>query len=169
MTPQIKGAGHFSLFICIDKIVLVMGLKWPLFLIIYFKPWFMFREYQSQVSVFKYLWTLCSWSAFIHALQWRHNGRNSISNHQPHNYLLSRLFRCRSKKTSKLCVTGLCAGNSPLTGEFPAQMASNVENVSIWWCHQVLMCPLFRIMCKTMVDQTPHFYKYSATMNHRVM
>ena len=33
----------------------------------------------------------------------------------------------RSKKTSKLRVTGLCAGNSPGTGEFPAQMASNAE------------------------------------------
>ena len=41
----------------------------------------------------------------------------------------------RSKKTSKLRVTGLCAGNSPMTGEFPAQMASNAENVSIWWRH----------------------------------
>ena len=39
------------------------------------------------------------------------------------------------KKTSKLCVTGLCAGNSPVTGEFPAQMASNAENVSICWQH----------------------------------
>ena len=39
------------------------------------------------------------------------------------------------KKTSKLRVTGLCAGNSPETGEFPAQMASNAENVSIWWRH----------------------------------
>ena len=38
-------------------------------------------------------------------------------------------------KTSKLRVTGLCAGNSPETGEFPAQMASNAENVSIWWRH----------------------------------
>ena len=28
-------------------------------------------------------------------------------------------------------VAGLCAGNSPVTGEFPAQIASNVENVSI--------------------------------------
>ena len=37
------------------------------------------------------------------------------------------------KKTSKLRVTGLCEGNSPVTGEFPAQMASNAENVSIWW------------------------------------
>ena len=26
-------------------------------------------------------------------------------------------------------------GNSPVTGEFPAQMASNAENVSIWWRH----------------------------------
>ena len=26
-------------------------------------------------------------------------------------------------------------GNSPGTGEFPAQMDSNAENVSIWWRH----------------------------------
>ena len=39
----------------------------------------------------------------------------------------------RSKKTSKLRVIGLCAGNSPVTGEFPAQRANNAENVSIWW------------------------------------
>ena len=68
-------------------------------------------------------------------LRWRHNGRDSVSNHQPHDCLLSRLFRRRSKKTSKLRVTGLCSGNSPGTGEFPAQMASYAENVSIWWRH----------------------------------
>ena len=68
-------------------------------------------------------------------LQWRHDGCNYVSNHQPHDRLLNRLFRRRSKKTSKLRVTGLCAGNSPGTGEFPAQMASNAENVSIWWRH----------------------------------
>ena len=34
-------------------------------------------------------------------------------------------------KTSKLRVTGLCEGNSLVTGEFPAQMASNAENISI--------------------------------------
>ena len=28
-------------------------------------------------------------------------------------------------------------GNSPGTGEFPAQLASNAENVSIWWRHHV--------------------------------
>ena len=72
------------------------------------------------------------------SLQWRHNGRDSVSNHQPHDCLLSRLFRRRSKKTSKLRVTGLCAVNSPVTGDFPAQMASNAENVSIWWRHHVV-------------------------------
>ena len=71
------------------------------------------------------------------SLQWRHNGRDSVSNHQPYDCLLNRLFRRRSKKTSNLCVTGLCAGNSPGTGEFHAQMASNAENVSIWWRHHV--------------------------------
>ena len=69
------------------------------------------------------------------SLRWRHNGRDSVSNHQPHDWLLNRLFRRRSKKTSKLSVTGLCAGNSPGTGVFTAQMASNAENVSIWWRH----------------------------------
>ena len=65
------------------------------------------------------------------SLQWRHNEHDSGSNHQPHDCLLNRLFRRRSKKTSKLRVTGLCAGISPVTGEFPAQKASNAENVSI--------------------------------------
>ena len=69
------------------------------------------------------------------ALQWRHNEQDSVSNHQSHNCLPNCLFRPGSNKTSKLRVTGLCAGNSPGTGEFPAQMASNAENVSIWWRH----------------------------------
>ena len=69
------------------------------------------------------------------ALRWRHNGHDGVSNYQPHHCLVNRLFGCRSKKKSKLRVTGLCAGNSPGTGEFPAQKASNAENVSIWWRH----------------------------------
>ena len=39
------------------------------------------------------------------------------------------------KKTPTLRATGLCEGNSPVTGEFSAQKASNAENVSIWWRH----------------------------------
>ena len=68
----------------------------------------------------------------VFPLLWRHNGHGSVSNHH---CLLNRLFGCKSKKTSKLRVTGLCVGNSPGTGEFPTQMASNAENVSIWWRH----------------------------------
>ena len=68
-------------------------------------------------------------------LQWRHNEHDGVSNHQPHDCLLNGLFRRRSKKTSKLRVTDLCEGNSPVTSEFPAQRASNAKNVSIWWRH----------------------------------
>ena len=49
-------------------------------------------------------------------LRWRHNRRDGVSNHLSDYCLLNRLFRRRSKKTSKLCVTGICAGNSPVTG-----------------------------------------------------
>ena len=85
-----------------------------------------------------------------YVLQWRHNGRNCVSNNQTHDCLLNRLFRRRSKKTSKLRVTGLCAGNSPVTGEFPAQMAGNAENVSIWWRHH-------GIANKSQTNTTMHF------------
>ena len=76
-------------------------------------------------------------SESVHALQWRHNKRDGVSNHQPHDCLLNRLFGRRSKKlkTSKFRVTGLCEGNSPASGEFPAQRAGNAENVCIWWRH----------------------------------
>ena len=55
----------------------------------------------------------------ISSLQWRHNDHDGVSNHQPHHCLLSCLFGHRSKKTSKLRVTGLCEGNSPVTGDHP--------------------------------------------------
>ena len=71
----------------------------------------------------------------IITLRWRQNDHAGVSDHQPHRCLLNRLFGRKSKKTSKLRVTGLCAGNSQGTGEFPAQMASYAENVSIWWRH----------------------------------
>ena len=82
-------------------------------------------------------------------LQWRHNDRDCVSNHQPNYCLLNRFFRRRSKKTSKLRVTGLCAGHSPVTGEFPAQRASTAENVSIWWRHYDYMAPeWWPLVCK---------------------
>ena len=71
----------------------------------------------------------------IFTLQWRHNGRDGVSNHWHLNCLLNRGFWGRWKKTSKLCVTGLCVGNSPITGDFPTQRASKAEDVPIWWHH----------------------------------
>ena len=72
-------------------------------------------------------------------LHWHHNERDGVSNHQLHDWLLNCLFGLRSKKTSKLRVTGrywpFCAGNSPVTSEFPAQKASNADYVSMWWRH----------------------------------
>ena len=78
-------------------------------------------------------------------LQWRHFGCDGVLNLQPH-HCFTRLFRHRSKKASKLRVTGLCAGNSPVTGEFPVQIASNAESVSIWLRHHectFLTCDLY--------------------------
>ena len=72
------------------------------------------------------------------SLQWRHSEHDGLSNHQPYGCFLNHLFRRRSKKTSKLRVTGLCEGNSPVTGEFPSQRASIAKNVSIWWRHHVI-------------------------------
>ena len=74
------------------------------------------------------------------ALWWRHNERDCVSNHQPRDGLRNRLFRHIWKETSKLRVTGLCAGNSPVTGEFRAQMASNA-----WKCFH-LMTSSWRIL-----------------------
>ena len=55
----------------------------------------------------------------------------------PASRLFTRLFGRRPKKTSKHKAPRQwpCDGNSPVTDEFPAQMASNAENVSIWWRH----------------------------------
>ena len=93
------------------------------------------------------LWFFCCCWAEEAALQWCHNGHDRVSNHQPHDCLLNHLFRRRSKKTSKLRVTGLCAGNSPGTGEFPAQRASNVENIFIWWRHGWISSQMNNLRC----------------------
>ena len=123
--------------------------------------------------------TLC-YKPMAYTLLWRHNEHDSVSNYQPHSCLLNRLFRRRSKKTSKPCVTGLCVGNSPGTGEFPAQRASNAENVSIWWRHHVNATfkrvnfydyrnPSFDITTTIIADLTLFLVEsHSTTFNHMV-
>ena len=94
-----------------------------------------YREYIVPISTYLvYTYLFWSYRRLKTTLQWRHN-------HQPHDCLLNRLFGRRLQETSKLRVTGLCEGNSPVTGEFPTQRASNVENVSIWWRHHEYVRP----------------------------
>ena len=70
---------------------------------------------------------VCWWSGAASSqcltLQWRHNERDGVSNPQPHDCFFDRLFKVQIKENIKV------------TGEFPAQMANNAENVSIWWRH----------------------------------
>ena len=88
----------------------------------------------------------------LSTLQWRHNERNGVSNHQSHQCLLNHLFGRRSKKTSTFRDTCLCTGNSSVTSEFPAQRASNAENVPIWFFHHVtLFC---RKACVHWIDNS---------------
>ena len=69
---------------------------------------------------------VCVYSA-LHSSQWRYNERDDLSIHLRLDCLLNRLFRCISKKIPKLRVPGLWEVNLPVTGEFPAQRASNAE------------------------------------------
>ena len=59
---------------------------------------------------------------------------SSLASQAPASRLFTQPFiHAQIKEKSKLRVAGLCVGNSPVTDEFPAQRASNAENVSIWW------------------------------------
>ena len=58
-----------------------------------------------------------------------------LANHRRLACLLNRFIKRKSKKTSKLRVTGLCERNPPVTSAFPSQRANNAENVSIWRRH----------------------------------
>ena len=85
------------------------------------------KMYQLKMVIKVWIEPSLQFEVLLFTLQWHHNERVGISNHQSPDCLLNRLFRPRSKKASKLRITGLCAGNLPMTGELPAQRASNVE------------------------------------------
>ena len=95
---------HFSLVI-------------PHFTYIYTYLTYLHKDFYTTVVAFKHKKSsvhsrICNCSP-SDSLRWRQNGRDSVSNHQPHDCLFNRLLRPRSKKTSKIRVTGLCVGNSP--------------------------------------------------------
>ena len=78
---------------------------------------------------------------YFNALQWRHNDHDDVSNHQPHGCLLNRFFQVEIKEKIKAPRHWPLCGKFTGTGEFPAQMASNAENVSIWWRHHGYFFP----------------------------
>ena len=76
-------------------------------------------------------------SPLMSSLQWRYDECNGFSDHRRLHCLLNCCFRRRSKKSSKLRITSLCMGNSPVTDEFLSQRISSAQNVFIWWRHHV--------------------------------
>ena len=86
-----------------------------------------------KLIVFIVLW-LKETSPFVHVavctLQWRHNERHWVSNHRHFDCIL---IACSGADQRIHQHSALLAF---VTGEFPAQKASNAENVSIWWRHQ---------------------------------
>ena len=89
-------------------------------------------------------------------LQWSHNEHDGIQITSLTIVYSSVYSRRRSKKTPNLHVTGLCEGNSPVTGEFPVQKASNAQNVSVWWRHHDLAFSVVASQYIGLVMQEPH-------------
>ena len=54
------------------------------------------------MMIWPIFWKWKKYLLCIYTLEWHHNGCDGISNHLPRDCLLKRLFRPRSKKTSKL-------------------------------------------------------------------
>ena len=99
-----------------DVIVIICaGQNDPRKIFAYCLSWCWIRNIPGELNEYHGYWC----PGPLYSLEWRHYERDGVSNHQPYDCLLNRLFRRRSTKTSTLRVTGLCAGNSPGTGEFP--------------------------------------------------
>ena len=133
---------HYDVTVMVHQPVDQIGPIWSSIEVL--KPFFMLWGQTLQLALLQSLFSY--WKCRPHAtaimtstsLQWRHNGCHGVSNHQPHDCLLNRWFRRRSKKTSKLRDTGLCAGNSPVTGEFPHKWPVTrkmfpFDDVIIYW------------------------------------
>ena len=73
---------------------------------------------------------------FWESLQWLHNERDSISNHQSYDCLLNGLPMRRSKNISKLRVTDFCAGNPPMNSPHKRPVTREMfpfDDVIMYW------------------------------------
>ena len=71
-----------------------------------------YEKYLNSVNIYSLGYGLRDCKYFVKVpLQWRHNEHDGVSNHQPHDCLLNRLFRRRSQKIK-------APRRWPLCGEF---------------------------------------------------
>ena len=77
----------------------------------------------------------------------------------------NRLLKCKSKKTPKFHISGLCDGNSPVTSEFPTQRASNTDNVFTLWRHHDLKLFLWN---RLEMNSTGSCYWYTKSFSELV-
>ena len=74
------------------------------------------------------------------SLQWRHNDHDGVSNHQPHGCLFNQVYSGTDRRKHQSSASrAFACGEFTGSGEFPAQTASNAENVSIWWRHRGIL------------------------------
>ena len=83
--------------------------------------------FQNELQQWKVCFNMDRVTSPSYTIQWRHNERDGVSNHRRFDCLFNCLFRWRSKKASKLHVTGLCQGNPPVAGRFPSQRSSSAK------------------------------------------
>ena len=76
------------------------------------------------------LWELVS-------LQWRHNGRDGVSDHQPYDCSLNCIFKEQIKENSQSAASQASVREIHRWPVNSLTKTSNAKNVSIWWRHHV--------------------------------
>ena len=55
------------------------------------------------------------------------------------------VFQVQIEENIKVPRLGICVWNPRVTGGFPSQRASSIENVSIWWSHHGDPVPILQL------------------------
>ena len=116
---------------------------------------FMWGLFQWEVIKYIHCDIMGMMSVWLNPLEWRHNGHGDVSNHQPHDCLLSCLFRHRSKKTSKLRVTVLCEGNWPVNSSHKYVIMSSAPHDVRIKRHVIPDVYVFRYKCNDNIPFPP--------------
>ena len=106
------------------------------------------------------------WFWRVRPLQWRHNERDGVSNRRRLDCLLNRLFRRRSKKTSKLRVTGLCVRgihrwpvDSPHKGPVTREMLPFDDVIMVFHDDNALLYGMTFLLMSWQLLTTKYFFR----------